>query len=127
MLVNDITIRSLVVKKLVVFDSCSNIAVHVALDNILVLSDVRTIATLAPAKDAIKLITEENDVNESYLTLVNESTALDDQKFIESFFKLESCVGVIEGHVLRLTMHFILLASLVTGWYTLTHTTAALR
>ncbi|KIH51987.1 peptidase family C54 [Ancylostoma duodenale] len=69
-----------VVKKLAVFDSWSNIAVHVALDNILVLSDVRTIATLAPPKDAIKLITEENDVNESYLTLVNESTASDDQK-----------------------------------------------
>ena len=45
------------IKKLAVFDSWSGIAVHVALDNILVSSDVRTIATLAPPKDAIKLIT----------------------------------------------------------------------
>ncbi|KHJ92902.1 peptidase family C54 [Oesophagostomum dentatum] len=132
-----------VIKKLAVFDSWSGIAVHVALDNILVSSDVRTIATLAPPKDAIKLITgkhqsslivfdehwvlifkfsEEKDVNESYMTLVNESTTSEDQKCewrpllllvplrlgltsinrcylpaIENFFKLESCVGIIGG------------------------------
>ncbi|VDM82366.1 unnamed protein product [Strongylus vulgaris] len=111
-----------VIKKLAVFDSWSGIAVHVALDNILVLNDVRTIATLAPPKDAIKLITEEKNVDESYMTLVNESVASDDQKCdwrpllllvplrlgltsinrcylpaIENFFKLDSCVGIIGG------------------------------
>ncbi|CAJ0596308.1 unnamed protein product [Cylicocyclus nassatus] len=111
-----------VIKKLAVFDSWSGIAVHVALDNILVSSDVRTIATLAPPKDAIKLITEEKNVDESYMTLMNETTTSDDQKCdwrpllllvplrlgltsinrcylpaIENYFKLESCVGIIGG------------------------------
>uniref|UniRef100_A0A7I4XXL6 Cysteine protease n=1 Tax=Haemonchus contortus TaxID=6289 RepID=A0A7I4XXL6_HAECO len=112
-----------VIKKLAVFDSWSGIAVHVALDNILVSSDVQTIATLAPPKDAIKLIMEDNrNVDESYLTLVNESSVSDDQKCdwrpllilvplrlgltsinrcylpaIENYFKLDSCVGIIGG------------------------------
>ncbi|VDL64725.1 unnamed protein product [Nippostrongylus brasiliensis] len=113
-----------VIKKLAVFDSWSGIAVHVALDNILVSSDVHTIATLAPPKDAIKLIMEDNrNVDESYLTLVNESAAAAEEQTcewrpllllvplrlgltsinrcylpaIENFFKLDSCVGIIGG------------------------------
>ncbi|KJH44254.1 peptidase family C54 [Dictyocaulus viviparus] len=112
-----------VIKKLAVFDSWSGIAVHVALDNILVSSDVHTIATLAPPKDAIKLIMDDNrNVDESYITLLNDSTVSDDRKCewrplllliplrlgltsinrcylpaIEEYFKLESCVGIIGG------------------------------
>ncbi|KAE9420685.1 hypothetical protein Angca_006427, partial [Angiostrongylus cantonensis] len=112
-----------VIKKLAVFDSWSGIAVHVALDNILVSSDVQAIATLAPPKDAIKLIMDDNrNVDESYLTLMTESSASNDRHCewrpllllvplrlgltsinrcylpaIEEFFKLDSCVGIIGG------------------------------
>ncbi|VDM55907.1 unnamed protein product [Angiostrongylus costaricensis] len=112
-----------VIKKLAVFDSWSGIAVHVALDNILVSSDVQDIATLAPPKDAIKLIMDDNrNVDESYLTLMTESSASNDRHCewrpllllvplrlgltsinrcylhaIEEFFKLDSCVGIIGG------------------------------
>ncbi|KAJ1349329.1 hypothetical protein KIN20_004828 [Parelaphostrongylus tenuis] len=112
-----------VIKKLAVFDSWSGIAVHVALDNILVTSDVQTIATLAPPKDAIKLIMDDNrNVDESYLALMSDTSASDDRHCewrpllllvplrlgltsinrcylpaIEEFFKLDSCVGIIGG------------------------------
>ena len=45
-----------VLKKLAVFDSWSNIAVHVAMDNIVIDSDVRKMATVSPPSDAVKLI-----------------------------------------------------------------------
>lgn len=44
-----------VLKKLTVFDTWSNIAVHVALDNILVKEDVEIMATLKIPDDAVKL------------------------------------------------------------------------
>uniref|UniRef100_A0A1I7WTK4 Cysteine protease n=1 Tax=Heterorhabditis bacteriophora TaxID=37862 RepID=A0A1I7WTK4_HETBA len=113
-----------VMKKLAVFDSWSDIAVHVALDNILISSDVRTIATLVPPKDAVKLIMEDGNVDESYLTVINESTEYSDVNkpaewrplllliplrlgltninrcylpAVQEFFKLDSCVGIIGG------------------------------
>ncbi|EPB66095.1 peptidase family C54 [Ancylostoma ceylanicum] len=79
-------------------------------------------ALLWPRPPPAAISREEKDVNESYMTLVNESTTSDDQKCewrpllllvplrlglttinrcylpaIESFFKLESCVGIIGG------------------------------
>ena len=43
-----------VLKKLAIFDSWSNVAVHVALDNILVKDDVETMARLKIPDDAVK-------------------------------------------------------------------------
>ena len=48
-----------VIKKLTIFDDWSNIAVHVALDNILVKEDALTMATTYPSDDAVKLIMGE--------------------------------------------------------------------
>ncbi|VDO71551.1 unnamed protein product [Heligmosomoides polygyrus] len=77
-----------VIKKLAVFDSWSGIAVHVALDNILVSSDVHTIATLAPPKDAIKLIMGK-PYDYPHGVLPNS--------LLTTYFKLDSCVGIIGG------------------------------
>lgn len=49
-----------VIKKLTIFDEWSNIAVHVALDNILVKEDALTMATSYPSDDAVKLIMGES-------------------------------------------------------------------
>ena len=43
-------------KKLCVFDTWSDVAVHVALDNIVVREDVELMATTTPSDDAVKLI-----------------------------------------------------------------------
>ncbi|CAJ0574368.1 unnamed protein product, partial [Mesorhabditis spiculigera] len=56
-----------VLKKLCVFDQWSGLAVHVALDNILIRDDVRTIATTNPPKDAVKLIVEDGRLGDHFL------------------------------------------------------------
>ncbi|CAI5439115.1 unnamed protein product [Caenorhabditis angaria] len=45
-----------VIKKLTIFDDWSNIAVHVALDNTLVIEDAIRMATSYPSENAVKLI-----------------------------------------------------------------------
>ncbi|CAD6186393.1 unnamed protein product [Caenorhabditis auriculariae] len=56
-----------VIKKLAVFDAWSNVAVHVAMDNIVVVRDVQTMATIVPPTDAVKLIMADGNVDESHL------------------------------------------------------------
>lgn len=53
-----------VLKKLVVFDGWSRLAVHVALDNLLIASDVRTMAFTKPPRRGSRHQTE-NDLNEN--------------------------------------------------------------
>ncbi|CAB3410574.1 unnamed protein product [Caenorhabditis bovis] len=105
-----------VLKKLTIFDEWSNIAVHVALDNILVRDDAVTMATTYPPEDAVKLIMENGKVDKTLnkerngsssdwrpllimiplrlgLTSINECYL----SAIQGFFKIPQCVGIIGG------------------------------
>ncbi|KAF1771783.1 hypothetical protein GCK72_003612 [Caenorhabditis remanei] len=103
-----------VIKKLTIFDDWSNIAVHVALDNILVKEDALTMATTYPSDDAVKLIMENGQIEKPRpssgcttdwrpllvmiplrlgLTSINPCYL----PAIQKFFELPQCVGIIGG------------------------------
>ncbi|PAV55951.1 hypothetical protein WR25_06057 [Diploscapter pachys] len=123
-----------VLKKLAVFDSWSNIAVHVAMDNIVIDSDVRMMATVSPPSDAVKLILENSSLDESHMNSMNaeipdaeEASASGSWRpllliiplrlglttinkvylpAVQKFFKLETCVGIIGGRPNR-ALYFV--------------------
>ncbi|PIC54788.1 hypothetical protein B9Z55_003895 [Caenorhabditis nigoni] len=105
-----------VIKKLTIFDDWSNIAVHVALDNILVKQDALTMATTYPSDDAVKLIMENGLVEKHCTSSIPANgtewrplllmiplrlglTSINDCYLpaIQEFFKLPQCVGIIGG------------------------------
>lgn len=104
-----------VLKKLTIFDDWSNVAVHVALDNILVKEDALTMATTYPSEDAVKLIMENGQVEKHHATITSKEgewrplllmiplrlglTSINTCYLpaIQEFFKLPQCVGIIGG------------------------------
>ncbi|CCO25637.1 Cysteine protease atg-4.1 [Caenorhabditis elegans] len=106
-----------VMKKLTIFDDWSNIAVHVALDNILVKEDAITMATSYPSEDAVKLIMENGLVDKNRLSLSPGNIIPEWRPLllmiplrlglttinpcylsaIQEFFKIPQCVGIIGG------------------------------
>lgn len=106
-----------VIKKLTIFDEWSNIAVHVALDNILIKNDALTMATTYPSEDAVKLIME-NGLVEKHRTSAPSTSSPSEWRplllmiplrlgltsinscylpAIQAFFRLPQCVGIIGG------------------------------
>ncbi|CAI4229973.1 unnamed protein product [Auanema sp. JU1783] len=115
-----------VLKKLAIFDTWSNIAVHVALDNILIKSDVTKVATMS-TYDAVKLISADGCVDESHLALSTEALTTSSWRpvlllvplrlgltnmnkcylpALQEYFKLDSCVGIIGGRPNR-ALYFV--------------------
>uniref|UniRef100_A0A8R1E197 Cysteine protease n=2 Tax=Caenorhabditis japonica TaxID=281687 RepID=A0A8R1E197_CAEJA len=106
-----------VIKKLTIFDEWSNIAVHVALDNILVKEDALTMATTYPSEDAVKLIMENGHVDRTLRSPQPHATSSDWRPLllmiplrlgltsinpcylsaIQEFFQLPQSVGIIGG------------------------------
>ncbi|CAI2293656.1 unnamed protein product [Caenorhabditis sp. 36 PRJEB53466] len=106
-----------VLKKLAIFDEWSNVAVHVALDNILVKEDALTMAHTYPSADAVKLIMENGHVDKPLQQVHPPSEASEWRPLllmlplrlgltsinpcylpaIQEFFKLPQCVGIIGG------------------------------
>src|SRR5687768_17544502 len=94
-----------VLKKLAVYDDWSNLAVHVALDNLLISSDVRTMAGHQPSEQPTTSSAPEDDHRcwrrplliivplRLGLTVINNCYA----KAIKAFFKLPQCAGILGG------------------------------
>ncbi|GMR54540.1 hypothetical protein PMAYCL1PPCAC_24735 [Pristionchus mayeri] len=109
-----------VLKKLSVFDAWSDVAVHVALDSLLVDDDVHQMATTPPDDDFIRIVTEDGKVDNTLSTLAAEERKESGAhwrptliiiplrlgltttnplylKAIQAYFKLPQCVGILGG------------------------------
>ncbi|CAJ0944014.1 unnamed protein product, partial [Mesorhabditis belari] len=111
-----------VLKKLCVFDTWSDVAVHVALDNIVVREDVELMATTMPSDDAVKLIREDGKLDHSLIPSSLSSGDFEREAdnwrslllivplrlglttinrcylpAIQEYFRLPQCTGIIGG------------------------------